>query len=146
MEGVAAGLGAMAFWAFLAAVVVAGIWYSSRERETQHETLRRIIESGQAVDEALVDRVFRTSRNRRPDRDLRIAGAIVLSAAFGLAMLGLFVGVAEPGARLPMYGIAALVASIGIGLFVASWFAGRGDRDDEMSESRTSESSPPTAP
>ena len=43
----AAGLGALGFWLFLAAVVVAGIWFDARKRESDQETLRRIVESGQ---------------------------------------------------------------------------------------------------
>ncbi len=38
MEGLGAGLSALAFWGFIAAVVVAGIWYSVRERQAQYET------------------------------------------------------------------------------------------------------------
>ena len=35
----AAGLGAFGFWLFIAAVVVAGIWFDARKRESQQETL-----------------------------------------------------------------------------------------------------------
>jgi hypothetical protein len=52
MDGIGGGLAALAFWGFVAAVVVGGMWYAIREREAQHETLRRIIESGQPVDQA----------------------------------------------------------------------------------------------
>ena len=65
MEGLGAGLSALAFWGFIAAVVVAGIWYSVRERQAQYETLRRIIESGQPADEALVDKIL--GGGRRPE-------------------------------------------------------------------------------
>ena len=41
-----AGLAALAFWGFIASVVVAGIWYDIRKRDAQHETVRRIVESG----------------------------------------------------------------------------------------------------
>ena len=46
MEGLGAGLAAPAFWGFIAAVVGGGIWYAVREKEAQHETLRRMIDSG----------------------------------------------------------------------------------------------------
>ena len=42
----AVGLGALGFWLFLAAVVVAGIWFDAKKRESQQETLRRVVESG----------------------------------------------------------------------------------------------------
>ena len=39
--GVGAGLAALAFWGFLAAVVFATYWDASKKRESQQETLRR---------------------------------------------------------------------------------------------------------
>ena len=51
-----AGLAALAFWGFLASIIVAGIWYDIRKREAQHETVRRLFESGQPIDEALICR------------------------------------------------------------------------------------------
>ena len=49
MEGISVseGLAALGFWTFIAAIIVAGIWDGIRKREAQHETLRRMIESGQ---------------------------------------------------------------------------------------------------
>ena len=44
-------LGALGFWIFIAAVVVAGIWGDTRKREIQQETLRRIVESGKRSEE-----------------------------------------------------------------------------------------------
>jgi len=131
MDGIGAGLGALAFWGFVAAVVVAGIWYGIREREAQHETLRRIIESGQSVDEALLDKIFHGGR--RPDRDLRIAGLIVIFVAPGLAVLGWFVGQLSTPWLYPILGAAALVAFVGIGLLVAAKFAERSHREDNVS-------------
>ena len=57
MDGIGGGLAALAFWGFIGSIVVAGIWYGIREREAQHETFRRVIESGQPVDQALMDLV-----------------------------------------------------------------------------------------
>jgi RNA polymerase sigma-70 factor (ECF subfamily) len=73
MEGLGAGLAAMSFWLFIAAVVVGGIWYAIREKEAQHETLRRMIDSGKDLDEETISRVFK--ENSRPDRDLKIGGS-----------------------------------------------------------------------
>ncbi len=134
MEGLGAGLSALAFWGFIAAVVVAGIWYSVRERQAQYETLRRIIESGQPADEALVDKIL--GGGRRPDRGLKIAGLIVIFVAPGLAVLGWFVGRLSAPWLLPMLGASALVAFVGIGLLVASRVAERMYRDDGASQTR----------
>ena len=70
------GIASLGFWAFLAACVVGGIWDGVRKREEQHETLRRLVESGKPIDEALVDRVL--GNDKRPDRDLKVAGLIVM--------------------------------------------------------------------
>ena len=121
MYGLGAGLGALAFWGFIAAIVVAGIWDGAKRRDTQHETLRRMIESGKPVDEALVDRLLGGSAvPKRPEVGLRVGGIVILSIAAGLAILGLFVGTIAPDARMPMLGAAALLACLGIGLFVAA--------------------------
>ena len=49
--GIGAGLAALAFWGFIAAVVVAYYWDSIRKRDAQHETVRRALESGQQLDQ-----------------------------------------------------------------------------------------------
>ncbi len=76
MEGSAAGLGAMGFWLFIAAIVIGGMWYSLREKESKQETIRRIIESGQPIDPDLMDRLV--GSDKRLDRELMVAGLIVL--------------------------------------------------------------------
>ena len=133
MEGPAAGLGAIGFWLFIAAIVVGGMWYSIREKETKQETIRRIIESGQPVDAALMDRIL--GSEKRLDRELMVAGLITLFAAAGLALLGWFVSLLAPPWLLPMLGVAALVAFVGIGLMVAAKIAERSYRDDNAPNS-----------
>lgn len=118
MEGLGGGLTALAFWGFIGAVVVAGIWYAIREREAQHETFRRVVESGQPVDQELLDKVF--GGDRILHRDLKVGGLIVLSCAPGLAVLGWFLSFINDNAFMALLGVAALVACIGIGLLVAS--------------------------
>ncbi|MDJ0653854.1 MAG: DUF6249 domain-containing protein [Xanthomonadales bacterium] len=117
MEGLGAGLAALAFWGFIAAIVVAGIWYDARKRESHQETLRRMVESGN-VDPELVDRILGSDENL--GRDLRTAGWIVLGTAPGLALLGLILGMEFPDTRLPLLGVSALVLCVGIGLMVAA--------------------------
>ena len=117
MEGLGAGLASLAFWGFIAAVVVAGVWYDARKRESHQETLRRMVESGN-VDPELVDRILGGDDNLA--RDLRTAGWIVLGTAPGLALLGLILGIEVPDARMPLLGVSALVFCVGVGLMVAA--------------------------
>lgn len=130
-----AGLAALAFWGFLAAVVVAGIWFDIRKREAQHETVRRLFESGQPIDEVLMDKLLSLGSGKRDrlDRDFKLVAMIVLPAAVGLAILGLVLGMQDIRARLPLLGVAALVACIGVGFLVAARMAARWHREDGIS-------------
>ena len=87
--GLGAGLTALAFWGFLAAVVVAGTvasyWDGIRKREAQHETVRRLIESGQPIDQAAVDKLLSLSEagSKRYDQDFKLTGLWMLPVAPG---------------------------------------------------------------
>ena len=120
--GLGAGLTALAFWGFIAAVIVAAIWHDIRKREAQHETLRRVMESGQPIDQVLMDRLLFVvgGSSKNLDRYLKVAGVITLSSAPGFALLGWFIGLASPGAFWPLLGVASLAACVGIGLLVAA--------------------------
>lgn len=114
----AAGMAAIAFWAFVASCVVGGIWYAIRERQAQHETLRRIIESGRDVDAELIDRIM--NAGGQPDRDLKIGGYITLAAAPGLVVLGWFLSAINDKVLTALLGVAGLVFFVGIGLLIAA--------------------------
>ncbi len=127
----AAGLAALGFWLFLAAVVVAGIWFDARKRESQQETLRRVVESGQQLDVAVIDRMLAASGgSERPDRDLKVAGIIVMFVAPGLSVLGWFLGRFNDKIFELMIGVGLLVLIIGIGLYVAGKMTERWQRQD----------------
>jgi hypothetical protein len=132
-----AGLAALAFWGFLAVVVAAGIWYDIRKKESQQETIRRLFESGQPIDEKLVDRLLANSEDggERLDRGFKLTGMILLPAAVGLAVLGLVLGLQAPQATLPLLGVSGLVACLGLGFLVASRMARRWYEGDEDSGS-----------
>ena len=116
---------------FVGACVVGGIWDGIRKRDAQHETLRRMLESGQPLDEALVNKVL--GADKRLDRDLRVSGLIVLAVAPGLLLLGWILSLQTPEALLPLVGVSALVACIAIGLLVAAKFAGQWQRNSGVS-------------
>ena len=101
------GLAALAFWGFIAAVVVAGIWYGLRERQ---------------------DKIL--GGNERPDRGLKIGGLITIFAAPGLAFLGWMLRTVDEHAFIALLGVSGLAAFVGAGLLVAGKFAERSLRED----------------
>lgn len=125
--GLGAGLAALAFWGFIAAVVVGGMWDAIREREAQHETLRRLIESGKEIDQDLIDRMALLGRGGggRPDRDFKITGMWILPIAVGLGIFGIILGAAIPEAKAPLVGVSALLLCMGAGFLIAAKIASR---------------------
>lgn len=130
MESGIFGLAAFGFWMFIAAVSVGGIWDGVRKREAEHETLRRMIESGKKPDQALVDKLL--GHKKDPARDLKVAGLITIFVAPGLALMGWVIGLAEADAFMPLLGVAGLVGFVGIGLLIAARFLERATQSDSL--------------
>jgi hypothetical protein len=129
MEMVGAGLASFAFWGFIAAVVVAGVWDGAKKRDAQHETLRRMIEGGKPVDENLM-KTLMTGEPKHPARDLAISAIILFSVATGMAVLALVLRDAYESVLTPLMGAAGLVACIAAGLSVASAYVKRARAED----------------
>jgi hypothetical protein len=130
MNGFGTGLAALAFWGFIAAIMVAGVWDGAKKREAQHETLRRLIDGGKPVDEALMTKLM-GGEIKRPDRDLRISAIIVFSVAAGIMVLAAFLNQMNPRTLMPLLGAAGLIACIGVGLLVASAYVRRSLAEDD---------------
>ena len=129
--GTAAGLGALGFWLFIGAIVVAGIWFDVRRRESEQETLRRVVESGQTIDSAVIDKLLKVGGGQsRTDRDLKVSGLIVISLAPGIAILGWFLAKLQPELMSVMLGVAILLGLLGIGLLIAGKVAERWYEED----------------
>ena len=124
-EGLGAGLAALAFWGFIAAMVVGGIWDAAKKREAQHETLRRMIESGKPVDEALMKKLFDGEPKTPPHRGLAISAIIVFSVAVGLVVLAIFIE--QPA----VFGAAGICACLAAGLLGASVYVRRAQAADD---------------
>ena len=120
--GLGAGLASLAFWGFLSVAVIAGIWENIRKRDAQHETVRRMIESGQPLNQELLDKLVSVSSGgrRRVDRDFKIAALYILPVSVGMAMFGLVMGSQYPKVVGPLLGVAALLACLGFGCWIAS--------------------------
>jgi len=131
-----------AFWIALAAVLISGEWFRSRREAMKHETLRLMVEKTGRADEAQLRELFplpHWSRQRTPGveyRTMRVLGTLALFAALGLAVCFSILYVGYPGWRLDAsigFGVASVVAFLGVGLLVASRFVEKppqqGDRD-----------------
>ncbi len=128
---IATGLAGLGFWLFIAAVVVAGIWSGARKREAQQETLRRVVESGQQLDVAVIDRMLGASGgDEPPDQGLKVAGIITMSVSPGLVILGWFLGRFNDKILAVMIGVALLVLVVGIGLYLAGIMTKRWQKQD----------------
>ena len=131
MESGIFGLAAFGFWMFIAAAAVGGIWDGIRKREAEHETLRRIIESGKEPDPAVVDKLL--GHKKDSSNDLKVAGLIVVFVAPGLAVMGYLIGTV---AFYPLLGVACLVAFIAICMLFASRFLARANAQDNSPDNQ----------
>ncbi|MEM6818916.1 MAG: hypothetical protein AAF578_08990 [Pseudomonadota bacterium] len=119
-------IGAFGFWFFIAAAVVGGIWYDAKEKESKQETLRRVVESGQDIDAALIEKMLGEAQgNRNAARDLRIATLIMIGVSAGMFVFSLFLGVASPEGRAVLMGVSGLVICIAGGLWAAARYLER---------------------
>lgn len=133
--GTGAGLAALGFWLFIGLAVVAGAWDSIRKREAQHETLRRVVESGQPVDEHLANRLLsNTTENKSLARDLRVSGLITGCIAPGITVMGWILSITlEPELFMILLGVGLLILFISAGLMWAAHMVDRQAGDDQFS-------------
>ena len=134
--GLGVGLAALAFWGFVAAVSVASIWNGIRKRDAQHETIRRLVESGQPLDQELMEKLSLTSDqpNSRPDQDFYITALWLLPVSVGLGIFALILGAAVPDAKAPLLGASAMTACLGVGWLIAAKIARRWFKEGSSAE------------
>jgi len=131
-------MGVVAFWIALAAVLIAGGWANTRREAQKHETLRKLIEKGGAIDEAQIRALFyppipsgvpwwvkpRTQGDAY--RGLRVVGTIAMCVAIGLIVFftPLWLRGTEEDAMVGVaFGVITFAA--GAGCFLASFFTER---------------------
>jgi len=138
-------LGAVAFWIFVAAVVVASMWKRKHIEAMKHETVRFLIEKNQKIDEVQLAKLlnpeppdwakYQSYRGKPGDgyRTVRIIGAIIMFIALGLLIAafwrGMMLGIHDRSVLGLATGI-PLIAMIGLGIFFASRFLPRPPSDN----------------
>jgi hypothetical protein len=90
IEQLAGLLQALAFWIFLAAVILVPLWLRYQERRRMHETLRIAFEKGLPVPPELITALQSNLAPRRPstpESDLR-RGLVLIAVGLGFCALG----------------------------------------------------------
>lgn len=127
----AVGLGSLGFWLFIASVVVGGMWFDSRKKESEQESLRRLVESGRDIDKEVLDKILAASGGKsHADKDLKVAGLIMLFVAPGLLVLGWFMSTFAEEMLPLMMGVSGLVMFIAVGLLIAGKLCERWYQED----------------
>jgi hypothetical protein len=107
----------LAFFAMIAAIVIAPRYFRSIERQKLADTLRVAMEKGQPLPTEIVDamssNVRATGLPASPQRDMR-TGIIWLGIAAGFVALGAIAGFEEPDVTYWMLGLAAFPGFIGL--------------------------------
>ena len=126
-----------AFWIFIAAVVVASIWSSARQKAEKHETLRRIVEKTGTIDEVKLKELFTESTEEsKPGYGYRVARVIGTVTFFIGVGIATFVSIAaglgklfevtemfhDRGGWIAGFAISAAITMLGVGIFFSSRF------------------------
>jgi Flp pilus assembly protein TadB len=117
-----AGLASLAFWGFIAAVVVAGIWYDIRKKAEQQKTIRALVESGQQLDPEVIDSLFKKEVEDpvKVSKDMKLGAVVVCATGVGLALFGVFLSFIDTSAFFAMLGVGAMLFMVAVGLWVAA--------------------------
>ena len=112
----------VAFWVFVGAVAIAGIIADHKKRRLGVDLLRAMIDKGQPLDPALVEKVMsqQAADQRTDPMDLKLGGIIVTAAGIGLLPLAFFIGKIAPIAVYPILGSGVITIFVGVGLLVGA--------------------------
>lgn len=110
----------------IAGVVVATIVSNQKNHQAKLDFLRNAMERGVALDSELIDKIMHPKKpvaGKQPlprGQGACVAGIVTIAFGVGYAIMALLIAISSPSARLPMLGVACLMACIGIGLLVVS--------------------------
>ena len=113
MNETVSSLGTLGFWLFMAVLVVAIAWAYVRKTKIRHETLTKIIDSGQNLDREIIETIFPPKEKPQKKPDDPFKGSAEGGGFFffiGLAIV-FFALVGEP-ISYPL---------LGLGIFTTTW-------------------------
>jgi hypothetical protein len=134
-------MGAAAFWISLAAFLIAGMYFRSRNEAAKHETLRHLVEKTGQVNESQLKSLFEPPPNaftRLPVpgggyRAMRIVGLLLIFIAAGSGILFAVIGLTgtQPWSRAAIGCASSIMpAFLGAALFLGSRFLRRPPPDN----------------
>jgi len=105
----------VAFWVFVGAAAVASIIAEHKKRRLGVDLLRAMIEKGQPLDPALVEKVMsqHASDERIDPVHLKLGGIIVTAVGIGLLPMAYFISKLAPIALYPILGSSAITLCVG---------------------------------
>ena len=104
----------VAFWAWLAAVVIAGEIGETKRRRADLDLIRFTIEKGQPLSAELIQQLF-----AKPATPLLIGGIVTLAAGFGLVIFSLFLARNNPRSGWIVAGGGMIAICVGTGLVIS---------------------------
>jgi hypothetical protein len=139
-----------ALFLFLAAVVVGGIWADSRKESERQETLRRLLDKGEKLDEAQIRELLQPLRHHHGHghrhwgaggidaaRGFHIAGTLsIFAGVAGMLVCWLLYGLSEEKPFLFGLVIGLGVVVFGLGFFVCARLVRRKDDEPEPASYR----------
>lgn len=117
-SGLGVGLASLAFWGFIAIVVVAGVWSSVRAKEIKQRSIDNLIEKGDGLDPDTLKRLLRQEESS--SRDLKVSAMILLFIAPGLVGIGWVLSSEASIMMNLMSAVAGLLAFLAIGMYLAA--------------------------
>lgn len=117
-------MGAFGFWIFLAAVVIASVWWATTKRKTRQAALNALINKGDSVDPRVIEGILEDTRSApsRLDIWLMVIGLVTLFSGIGFLAMGYFLGQLDADARLAALATGAGTALSSLGFIVGSIF------------------------
>ena len=144
-------MGVAAFWIALAAVIIADQWRKKTKEQMRHETVRLLIEKGEAPDHEQLRELLNPTPPplppnhpwvRRPPgayKQFRVVGTILMIAAPGVAAMVAGIGYSQalPQALWVAAGVGLCMFMAGFALFFVSRFVAPTEKRDQESNQGT---------
>lgn len=108
----------VAFWIFLAVVVVAALWFAQARNKEKQKTIRLAIEKGVQLDPALVESLDKPAPSN-PD-GYYIGGYASLASGIGLIPFAYLLRNISVEAFYPLIGAGILAGLIGLSLIIVA--------------------------